>query len=200
MNKDQTWLVFQQMLLAQQQQQMMIQNQFTLYMRYCQLNGLNPNHPNSFNLFYQQFNYAPQPQPQPQQQPQTQLRPPPQQQQQTFYISNNLEELIPRSDQTIYINKEQATFPNKLNIALKATSGLNVIICADKNLPISQLFKQYMDRIGLSYKYLGNELQFLHNGARLYPFSNDPIYSIFKNNQVIVVYDQGSIVGAYDKL
>ena len=30
------------------------------------------------------------------------------------------------------------------------------------------------------------------------PFSNDPVYSKFKNNQSVVVYDQGSIVGAYD--
>ena len=196
MNKDQTWFVFQQMLLAQQQQQMMIQNQFTLYMRYCQLNNLNPNHPNSFNLFYQQYNhYPPQPQPQPQPYPQQQET---QFNGNSFYISNNLQELIPRSDQTIYINKEQAIFPNKLNIAFKATSGLNVIITIDRNLPISEVFKLYMNKIGLSYKYLGNELQFLHNGARLNPFSNAPICSMVKNNQVVVVYDQASIVGAYD--
>ena len=191
MNQQQTWLAFQQMM-AQQQQNMMLQNQFQLYLQFCQINGLVVGHPNSFNLFFQQFL-------QPQIFPQ-----PPVQNNLNMYNnnlnnnSNNLQELIPRSDQTLYVNKSEASLPNKMNIAFKASSGLNVIINVDKNVTISDMFKQYMDRIGLSYKYLGNEIQFLHDGTRIDPFSNDPVYSKFKNNQSIVVYDQGSIVGAYD--
>ena len=189
MNQQQTWLAFQQMM-AQQQQNMMLQNQFQLYLQFCQINGLVVGHPNSFNLFFQQFL-------QPQIFPQ-----PPVQNNLNMYNnnlnnnSNNLQELIPRSDQTLYVNKSEASLPNKMNIAFKASSGLNVIINVDKNVTISDMFKQYMDRIGLSYKYLGNEIQFLHDGTRVDPFSNAPVYSKFKNNQSIVVYDQGSIVGA----
>ena len=192
MNQQQTWLAFQQMM-AQQQQNMMLQNQFQLYLQFCQINGLVVGHPNSFNLFFQQFlqqqTFLP-----------SQIFPqPPVQNNPNIYNnnnSNNLQELIPRSDQTLYVNKSEASLPNKMNIAFKASSGLNVIINVDKNVTISDMFKQYMDRIGLSYKYLGNEIQFLHDGTRIDPFSNDPVYSKFKNNQSIVVYDQGSIVGA----
>ena len=192
MNQEQTWLAFQQMM-AQQQQNMMLQNQFQLYLQFCQINGLVVGHPNSFNLFFQQFlqqqTFLP-----------SQIFPqPPVQNNPNIYNnnnSNNLQELIPRSDQTLYVNKSEASLPNKMNIAFKASSGLNVIINVDKNVTISDMFKQYMDRIGLSYKYLGNEIQFLHDGTRIDPFSNDPVYSKFKNNQSIVVYDQGSIVGA----
>ena len=192
MNQQQTWLAFQQMM-AQQQQNMMLQNQFQLYLQFCQINGLVVGHPNSFNLFFQQFlqqqTFLP-----------SQIFPqPPVQNNPNIYNnnnSNNLQELIPRSDQTLYVNKSEASLPNKMNIAFKASSGLNVIINVDKNVTISDMFKQYMDRIGLSYKYLGNEIQFLHDGTRVDPFSNDPVYSKFKNNQSIVVYDQGSIVGA----
>ena len=192
MNQQQTWLAFQQMM-AQQQQNMMLQNRFQLYLQFCQINGLVVGHPNSFNLFFQQFlqqqTFLP-----------SQIFPqPPVQNNPNIYNnnnSNNLQELIPRSDQTLYVNKSEASLPNKMNIAFKASSGLNVIINVDKNVTISDMFKQYMDRIGLSYKYLGNEIQFLHDGTRVDPFSNAPVYSKFKNNQSIVVYDQGSIVGA----
>ena len=54
MNQEQTWLDFQQMM-AQQQQNMMLQNQFQLYLQFCQKNGLVFGDPNSFNLFFQQF-------------------------------------------------------------------------------------------------------------------------------------------------
>ena len=182
MDKNQTWFYFQQMLLAQQQQQMMIQYQFMLYLKFCQSNNLNPNDPYSFNLF-DQNNRNPQPQPPGGNYP--------------VYVSNQLKELIPRTDQTLYVNKGEMNLPNKLNIAFKATSGLNIIITVDVNTPISTMFKQFMDKISLSYNYLGNEIQFLHNGSRLDPFSNDPVYTKFKNNANVVVYDQGSIIGAY---
>ena len=192
MNQQQTWLAFQQMM-AQQQQNMMLQNQFQLYLQFCQINGLVVGHPNSFNLFFQQFlqqqTFLP-----------SQIFPqPPVQNNPNIYNnnnSNNLQELIPRSDQTLYVNKSEASLPNKMNIAFKASSGLNVIINVDKNVRIFDLFKQYMDKIGLSYKYLGTRIQFFYDGAKVDPFSYAPVYSKFKNNQSIVVYDQGSIVGA----
>ena len=180
MNQQQTWLAFQQMM-AQQQQNMMLQNQFQLYLQFCQINGLVVGHPNSFNLFFQQFSQEqaflklpinPQPQV-------------PNNQNMNIGNSNNLQELMPSSEQT-----------NKINIAFKADNGSNVIINVDKNVTIFDLFKQYMDKIGLSYKNLGTRIQFFYDGTKVNPFSYAPVYSKFKNNQSIVVYDQGSIVGA----
>ena len=172
MNQQQTWLAFQQMM-AQQQQNMMLQNQFQLYLQFCQINGLVVGHPNSFNLFFQQFlqqqTFLP-----------SQIFPqPPVQNNPNIYNnnnSNNLQELIPRSDQTLYVNKSEASLPNKMNIAFKASSGLKVIINVDKNVTIFDLFKQYMDKIGLSYKYLGTRIQFFYDGTKVNPFSYAPVY------------------------
>ena len=108
-----------------------------------QKNGLVVSDPNSFNLFFQQFS-----------QEQAFLQPPinpqpqvPNNQKMNIGNSNNLQELMPSSEQT-----------NKINIAFKADNGLNVIINVDKNVTIFDLFKQYMDKIRLSYEYLGTRI------------------------------------------
>ena len=117
--------------------------------------------PNSFNLFFQQFSQEqaflklpinPQPQV-------------PNNQNMNIGNSNNLQELMPSSEQT-----------NKINIAFKADNGLNVIINVDKNVTIFDLFKQYMDKIGLSYKNLGTRIQFFYDGTKVNPFSYAPVY------------------------
>ena len=134
---------------------------------------------NSFNLFFQQFSQEqaflklpinPQPQV-------------PNNQNMNIGNSNNLQELMPSSEQT-----------NKINIAFKADNGLNVIINVDKNVTIFDLFKQYMDKIGLSYKNLGTRIQFFYDGTKVNPFSYAPVYSKFKNNQSILVYDENYVV------
>ena len=178
MNQEQTWLAFQQMM-AQQQQNMMLQNQFQLYLQFCQKNGLVFGDPNSFNLFFQKFSQEQAfLQPRINHQPQV-----PNNQNMNIGNSNNLQELMPSSEQT-----------NKINIAFKADNGLNLIINVDKNVTIFDLFTQYMDKIRLSYKYLGTRIQFFYDGAKVDPFSYAPVYSKFKNNQSIAVYDEDHVL------
>ena len=215
MNIGPNWFTYQQKMMAQQQQNMIIQNNYPLYLQYCQINGLVVGHPNSVNLFCQYYLSQPQqpnplPQPpslQPPQffQPQQQQYPQPQPQPQQSYINNplylpgnNLQELIPRSDETLYINRELANLPNMINVIFKATSGLNVVVVVNKNSPMFDMFKLYMNKLGLPLQHLSGNLQFLHAGQRLNPYDNTPVYFLFKNNQSIVVYDERSIVGAFD--
>ena len=121
-------------MMNKQQLNMLLQDKYQTYLQFCHINGLVVGHPNSINLFYQQyyqkyyqpqpqtypqpiFQPQPQPQPYPQPQPQTVPQVPPQQQS-SFYNnnspylpdSNKLPELIPRSDQVLYANRE--SFPN----------------------------------------------------------------------------------------
>ena len=232
--------------MNQQQLNMLLQDKYQTYLQFCHINGLVVGHPNSINLFYQQyyqkyyqpqpqpypqpifqpqpqpypqpifqsqpqpyprpiFQLQPQPYPQPQPQPQTVPQVPPQQQSSFHnnnspYLpdSNKLPELIPRSDQVLYVNKAQENLPNYINVIFKATSGLNVIVTVDKNASMYDMFKLYMKRLGLPEKHLSGNLQFLHAGVRLNPFDNIPVYSVFKTNQSIVVFDQRNIVGASD--
>ena len=165
MNNYQAMLAYQQMM-ALQQKNMIIRNNYPLYLQYCQVNGLVVDHPNSINFFCQYYQYYQsqlqkqrqqqviQPQQifrqQPQQYPQQQYQQPQQQSQQSFinnppYLpGNNLQQLIPRSDETLYINAELANLPNMINIIFKATSGLNVVVIVNKNWPMHDMFKLYM--------------------------------------------------------
>ena len=231
-------------MMNQQQLNMLLQDKYQTYLQFCHINGLVVGHPNSINLFYQQYYqkyyqpqpqpypqpifqsqpqpyprpifqpqpqpypqpiFQPQPQPYPQPQPQTVPQVPPQQQSSFnnnnspyFPDSNKLPELIPRSDQVLYANKEKENLPNYINVIFKATSGLNVIVTVDKTASMYDMFKLYMKRLGLPEKHLSGNLQFLHAGVRLNPFDNIPVYSVFKTNQSIVVFDQRNIVGASD--
>ena len=209
-------------MMNQQQLNMLLQDKYQTYLQFCHINGLVVGHPNSINLFYQQyyqkyyqpqpqpypqpiFTPHPQPQPYPQPQPQTVPQVPPQQQSSFHnnnspYLpdSNKLPELIPRSDQVLYANREKENLPNYINVIFKATSGLNVIVTVDKTASMYDMFKLYMKRLGLPEKHLSGDLQFLHAGLRLNPFDNIPVYSVFKTNQSIVVFDQRNIVGASD--
>ena len=198
----QTWALFQQQMLQQRQQQMMMQYQFQMYQQFCFMRGLDPTNLNSFNLFYQQMNQPmniPQ-QPQQPQYPQQQI---PQQTstQQSggdVYVGENLKELLPRTEQTLYVNKENMYSPNMINVAFRASTGFTVIVTVSPNITVLELFKLYMDRVGLPYKHLGQDIQFLFNGKKIEPNSNKKISEEgFKNNVNFVVFDQGGVIGAF---
>ena len=285
MNKDQTWLAFQQMLLAQQQQQMMLQNQFAIYMQFCQLKGLNPNHPNSFNLYYQQFyNYPPQPQPQPQPQPnnfshnqnnisnnpnnnlsnipnnfihsQNNIRNNPNNfinsqnnighnpnnnfsnntnnfshsqnnirnsnlanntlldinqninnnnfeaeifnNNGTIYMSSSVKEVMPRKEETLYLNKELQNQPDTINVTFYSSTGFNIMITASKFTTFEDLFRLYMNRLNINYdEHIGKDILFSLNGKIVAHNTKVPIGNYLKmNNSRIEVLDTGNIKGA----
>ena len=52
----QAWAFFQQQTMQQQQQQQLQQQILMQYQYFCQINGLNPNNPNSLQFFQQQQN------------------------------------------------------------------------------------------------------------------------------------------------
>ena len=112
------------------------------------------------------------------------------------YIHGNLTEKLPRGDKTVYIKPDNKNASDIINIALRASSGLNVILAIPSNLPIREMFKRYVEKLGLPYGYLGNDIQFLYNGNKVDPFSNEPVSSKFKNGINITVYDQAGVIGA----
>ena len=112
------------------------------------------------------------------------------------YVRQNMTEKIPRGDKTVYIKSDNQNASNIINIALKASSGLNVILAVPSNLPIREFFKRYVEKLGLPYGYIGNDIQFLYNGTKVDPFSNEPVSSKFKNGINITVYDQAGVIGA----
>ena len=68
---------------------------------------------------------------------------------------------------------------NRINILFKAITGVNYNMTCDKNLPISQVFKEYLARINKESLYENNSniIQFIFNGKAIE----------FKNNNMKLV-------------
>ena len=81
---------------------------------------------------------------------------------------------------------------------MTATSGLKVVIPAPKNMPISQLLKNYVHKIGIPDYMINTKIAFIFNAVKLDPNSQRPISDYFKSfNCNIVVLDQANIIGAF---
>ena len=189
--QQQMWGYFQQMM-AQQQQQMIMQQQFHAYIQFCQMNGLNPSDINSFNLFMQSMQSHPKP-PIP---PIPPIPPMPYANEGGIYISNSIEELIPRKEETLYFNNEMKNQPNTMNIYFASSTGFNLMMVVSKFTTFEQLFKDYMNRLSLPHYHIGVNIQFSINGRLINTKSNVQIGEFLKNNSRIDVLDIGNVQGA----
>ena len=219
-NQMQQQMMFQQqqMMLQQQQQYMMQQQLWNEFMQYCQMTGNNCNDQNLFNQYCQQ----PQPQQQSMNPPTIFVNSPEQSNEQkpredTVYLGNNQQpkETIPRMNKTIYADNVKGSGNNNINnfsmmkqfgmggnndvinVTLTATSGLKVVIPAPKTMSLCQLFKNYVQKVGVPESVIGTKIVFLFNAEKLDFNSQEPISNFFKNFQAnITVLDQANIIGA----
>ena len=187
-------------------------NQYYQFISFCQQRNLNPNDQNALYLFFQQISGVnPNPQPPmpvgfpphgPIYNPQPPHNPVPSYSNNNvnannLYVNDTMKELIPRGDNTIKYVSEDKNAPNLMNINFKASTGLNVIMTIPGNITLKSLFEKYMDRLHLPQIYLGNEIQFLYNGMKVDPNSNELVCNKFKNNIFVTVFDQASVIGAF---
>ena len=133
-------------------------------------------------------------------------------------------ETIPRVKKTVYVNENelqgnsgnnfsgfsmnqnQKSFMKQygmssstdiINVTLTATSGLKVVIPAQKSMSLSQLFKIYVKKVGVPESVIGTKIVFLFNAEKLDHNSQQPITNFFKAfNANITVLDQANIIGA----
>ena len=129
------------------------------------------------------------------------------------------DETIPRLKKTLYVNEDElpgnnnfnmnqnqnnfmkqfgmSSSTNIINVTLTATSGLKVVIPAQKSMPLSQLFKSYVKKVGVPESVIGTKIVFLFNAEKLDTNSSQPISDFFKSfNANITVLDQANIIGA----
>jgi hypothetical protein len=84
-----------------------------------------------------------------------------------------------------------------INVTLTATSGLKVVIPAQKSMSLSQLFKIYVKKVGVPESVIGTKIVFLFNAEKLDHNAQQPITNFFKAfNANITVLDQANIIGA----
>ena len=122
---------------------------------------------------------------------------------------NQPKEVIPRKEETLYLNAAGGkSGPTQLsamgmgnnsviNVTLTATSGLKVVIAAPKTMTFSELFKNYVKKVGVPEDVIGTKIVFLFNAEKLKVDSQEPISTLFKAfNANVTVLDQGNIIGA----
>ena len=137
-------------------------NQYQQYQIFCQTRGLTSSDLNSFILFYQQMilNKGHQ-QPLSPHQPLIPQNPP-------FIANNNgneryiperdLNDLSTEQDKETYINKNQSEM---INIKFKSGSQYNDInLTIPENITISQMFKRYEEKLGISHDDFQNNFFF----------------------------------------
>ena len=111
---------------------------------------------------------------------------------------NNLEEILPREDKTLFAGDANVfnQGDNIINVALNASSGLKVIVPISNSCTIEELIKKYAQRAAIPDDALGTKIIFLFNGEKLEINSQKKLSEIFKSGCVITVIDQGGIIGA----
>ena len=122
---------------------------------------------------------------------------------------NQPKEVIPRKEETLYLNAAGGKSGptqlsamgmgnnNVINVTLTATSGLKVVIAAPKTMTFSELFKNYVKKVGVPEDVIGTKIVFLFNAEKLKVDSQEPISTLFKTfNANVTVLDQGNIIGA----
>jgi hypothetical protein len=109
-------------------------------------------------------------------------------------------EIIPRSDASYsvdyYKNNNQG---NKLNITLKASSGLSIVMPTPPNVLMKTMKRNYIKRLGLDDSVLNGAIIFLFN-AKVINYKDDIklISEFFKNKEIntITVIDVNNIIAA----
>ena len=108
--------------------------------------------------------------------------------------SQELKSVLPRSFQ----ESENLGFShnsNIKNIKFDASTGIHVLINADKNITVENLLKEFVHKLGLSENVIGTDLIFLFNGGKLDAHSQETI-SKFPDIATITVFDQNNVIGA----
>ena len=108
--------------------------------------------------------------------------------------SQELKSVLPRNFQ----ESENLGFShnsNIKNIKFDASTGIKVLIKADKNITVENLLKEFVHKLGLSENVIGTDLIFLFNGGKLDAHSQETI-SKFPDISTITVFDQNNVIGA----
>ena len=106
-------------------------------------------------------------------------------------------ENIPRGEKIIQVTKESSSpFVELININLHASSGLKLLMKVPRNITYKELFKFYVEKIGISEHFLGNDIIFLFNATTLDVNDEHVITNKLADNCVITVVDRNNVIGA----
>jgi hypothetical protein len=106
-------------------------------------------------------------------------------------------ENIPRGEKIIQVTKESSSpFVELINISLHASSGLKLIMKVPRDITYKELFRFYVEKIGVSKSFLGKEIIFLFNAMTLDVNDEHVITNKLHDNCTITVIDRNNVIGA----
>jgi hypothetical protein len=86
---------------------------------------------------------------------------------------------------------------NKINIAFTTQKGYKMIIVVPRDLPVKELLKMYILKVGLGPGVLKDEIIFVYNGLKVNNYEEKEVGSFFGfSGTNIVILDTKDIIGA----
>ena len=105
----------------------------------------------------------------------------------TNYMNMNM----PINNMNMMNTKPNSSSGNKISITFEVSTGSKVTLEMETSTTIEEMIKEYAKEINLPEKYLGRKVIFLYTGQKLDFKSKQTIGSMFNNNALICVFDQG---------
>ena len=110
--------------------------------------------------------------------------------------------ILPRPDGNDNKNKSFLICPNnqgqRSNIMFITGAGLKTMVVAPINLPVKDLFKEYIKKMGQDPGVLGKYIYFLYNGIRINLNEPKTVYQFGLNSSsVIMVVDISNLLGGF---
>jgi hypothetical protein len=111
-----------------------------------------------------------------------------------------LEQILPKLDHELYLDETQKTqyiaIQKTYNIVFNSNTGLKLNIKISAYMKMADLFKLFVNRLGVSEKYIGKEICFLLGGKLMDPFSEKLAETELQDGMMITVFDQNGVIGA----
>ena len=106
--------------------------------------------------------------------------------------SSPIKDLLPRNTRTLIY--EDNCVGIKISINFESSTGSKVTMKMEVSTTIEDMVKEYAKKIDLPEYYLGKDVIFLYTGQKLDFKSKKTIGSMFRNNAIITVFDQGVVI------
>ena len=114
-----------------------------------------------------------------------------------------LQPVLPKLDHEVYLNDSENNANTyyindnkKINIVFQSNTGLKANLKVSPYITLEQMFKLFINKLGISENYIGKEIAFLFGGKLMNPFSTNLVGHELQDGMFITVFDQNGVIGA----
>ena len=115
---------------------------------------------------------------------------------QNMINQNNLRGIMPRNRQIISYDPYNNYNGEKYNVTFNSSTGFTMNLAVPANTKLKDLFKTFIQRVGLPEYVLGKYINFIYNALYVNPFEEKTLLDYhFYNNSKILVIDVSNLLG-----